>query len=200
MENRLMPAPPSNITIIRHAEKPPNPPNTTGPYDVQEDGTSGKGKSLIVQGWQRAGALVTFFAPHGRPTVHPSIVKPDYIFAANPEGETQRPYETVAPLAAWLNYRPKTPQFNIDYSVGKGEKDMVATVLGLGGNVLICWEHDNIMPNIIDAINTSVPIDNYKDIPSKWPGVFYLIWILQLDGKKYKWSSHKQNLIAGDRS
>ena len=47
--------PPSKIMIIRHAEKPPNPPNKTGPWDVQLDGKPGDGKSLIVQGWQRAG-------------------------------------------------------------------------------------------------------------------------------------------------
>ena len=195
-----MPGPPSVITIIRHGEKPPNPPNQSGPWDVQEDGTSGKGKSLIVQGWQRAGALATFFAPDGRPTVHPSIVKPDYIYAANPQGETQRPYETVTPLAAWLNYRPNSPQFNAGYSVGKDEGKMVASVMGLDGKVLICWEHDNIMPNIINDINAAVAIENYSDIPSKWPDVFYLVWVLELNGKKYKWSSHKQNLIAGDPS
>ena len=52
--------PPTKIMLIRHAEKPPNSPNKSGPWDIKEDGTSGKGHSLIVAGWERAGALIGF--------------------------------------------------------------------------------------------------------------------------------------------
>ena len=102
--------PPSKIMIIRHAEKPPNPPNKTGPWDVQLDGKTGDGKSLIVQGWQRAGALSSFFAPYKSKPVNPEIVMPHHIYAANPKGETQRPWETVTPLAAWLKYKQGSSQ------------------------------------------------------------------------------------------
>lgn len=193
-----MAAPPSRIMIIRHAEKPPNPPNKKGPWDVQADGKSGAGKSLIVQGWQRAGALNAFFAPYKAKPAKSSIATPDYIYAATPVKETQRPWETVTPLAAWLKYRPNTPQFNTSFKVGGGESQMVESVLGLSGTVLICWEHDHIMPDIMQAIDKAVPIRNYASIPNPWPDVFYLVWVLELKGKKYKWSSHKQHLIAGD--
>jgi hypothetical protein len=184
--------------IIRHAEKPPNPPNTTGPWDVQANGQSGNGKSLIVPGWQRAGALNAYFASFNASLPSASITKPDYIYAANPTGETQRPWETVVPLAAWLNYQQNTPQFNTSFSINGGEGPLVQQVLGLGGVVLICWEHDNIMPNMISAINALIPITNFAKIPAKWPNVFYKVWVLDFDGGEYVWNEVNQNLIAGD--
>jgi len=75
---------------------------------------------------------------------------------------------------------------------------MVAGVLALSAAVFICWEHDNIMPNILGAIHDKVPISNYGSIPNPFPDVFYLVWVLDLDGGSYIWSSVNQNLIAGD--
>lgn len=77
---------------------------------------------------------------------------------------------------------------------------MVQSALGLSGTVLICWEHKNIMPNVMQAIHSLVPIANYDSIPSHWPNVFYLCWVLDLNGGSYNWSSQNQNLIAGDVS
>lgn len=195
-------APPTKIMIIRHGEKPP----AKGlPLDVQENGEPGNGKSLIVPGWQRAGALNAFFAPYKAKPTAPHIATPDYIYAANPGGSgnpTQRPWETVVPLAAWLNYT-KEPQFNIGFSIGGGEGAMVKSVLALSGIVLICWEHDNIMPNIMSDINAQVSISNYSSIPNPFPNVFYLVWVLNLKQDKsgkneYEWHSVNQNLMAGD--
>jgi hypothetical protein len=191
-------APPTKIMIIRHAEKPPK--HGGDPLDVQENGEPGNGKSLIVPGWQRAGALNTFFAPYGSTPSNAEIATPNYIYAANPNGESQRPWETVTPLAAWLNYAQGAPQFNVSYMIGGGEKDLVKSVLALSGVALICWEHDNIMPNIMGAINGKIPIANYASIPNPFPDVFYLVWVLDLnqDGSSYTWSSVNQNLMAGD--
>ena len=91
-----------------------------------------------------------------------------------------------------------TPQFNTAFKVGGDEKEMVASVLSLSGVVLICWEHKNIMPNIMSAINSSVRISNYSKIPPSWPNVFYLVWVLDLAQGTYTWSSTNQNLISGD--
>jgi len=49
----------TKIMLIRHAEKPPNNPPPHG-VDAKGDHDS---ESLIVQGWQRAGALTVYFAP-----------------------------------------------------------------------------------------------------------------------------------------
>jgi hypothetical protein len=193
-------APPSKIMIIRHAEKPPNPPNKSGPWDVQVNGQPGKGKSLIVPGWQRAGALNAFFAPYKAKPENKKIATPDYIYAASPTKESQRPFETVTPLAAWLKYAQGTPQFSVNFSVGGGEEALAQSVLARSGVVLICWEYDNIMPNLMGHINKHIEVSNYKKIPVPFPDVFYLVWILDLSkkGTHYKWSSVNQNLIAGD--
>jgi len=195
------PAPPTKIMIIRHGEKPPK--HGGPPDDVREDGSSGKGKSLIVPGWQRAGALNAFFAPYQSTPANPAIATPDFIYAANPHHESQRPCETVTPLAAWLKYAQGSPKFNTKSSINGGEEAMVNSVLALGGNVLICWEHDNIMPTIMGFINKCVPISNYSSITNPFPNVFYLVWILDLatgnDGTHtYTWSYTNQNLIADD--
>ena len=184
--------------IVRHAEKPPKPPNENGPWDVLADGQSGSGKSLIVPRWQRAGALNAFFAPYQSTPPNPQIAKPDYIYAANPNVETQRPWETVTALAAWLNYAQGSTQFNVSYSVGGGEPGLVTSVLSLSGVVLICWEHHNIMPNIIRGINSKIPITNYSAIPTAFPDVFSLVWVLDLNVSSYTWTSTNQNLMAGD--
>lgn len=191
---------PSKIMLIRHAEKPPKHPGETGPWDVQENGSPGNGKSLIVPGWQRAGALNAFFAPYKSTPANPMIVRPDNIYAASPKGESQRPWETVTPLAAWLGYTQGSAQFNVNYTIGGQEAQMVSSVLALTGVVLICWEHDNIMPNIMKAIDDKVPITNYSKIPNPFPNVFYLVWVLDFDNGKYTWNSTNQNLMAGDVS
>ena len=191
--------PPTKIMIIRHAEKPPKHSNQDGPWDVLVNEQSGNGASLIVPGWQRAGELNTFFAPYQSAPSNSEIATPDYIYAADPSGETHRPCETVTPLAAWLNYAQGSAQFNVSYSVGGGEPDLVKSVLARSGVVLICWEHDNIMPNIVGRINDSkYPIANYSAIPNAWPDVFYLVWVFDLNGSSYTWTSVNQNLVAGD--
>ncbi len=191
-------APPSKIMIIRHGEKPAKRPGTTGPFDVQENGSPGGGKSLIVPGWQRAGALNTFFAPYKSKPANPSIAAPDYIYAASPTSESQRPSETVTPLAAWLSFRQGSPKFNVNYKIGGQEAEMVASVLSLSGVVLICWEHDNIMPNIMKAIDSRVTIKNYAKITNPFPDVFYLVWVLDLHRGEYKWTATNQSLMVGD--
>jgi hypothetical protein len=198
-----MAGPPNKIIIIRHGEKPPTHPGKKGPFDVKEDGKSGKGNSLIVTGWQRAGALNAFFAPHKGKPPKKEVATPDYIYAADPKSESERPYETVTPLAAWLGYKEKTAQFNISYKIGGGEPQLVESVLGLSGVVLICWEHDHIkyvQPSIVDTLHSKIKIKNYSSIPSKWPDVFYMVWIFNLNhkGTSYKWHHTKQDLMAGD--
>jgi len=54
------------------------------------------------------------------------------------------------------------------------------------------------MPNIMQAISNAIPIANYSSIPTAWPDVFYLVWLLGLNGSSYTWSSQNQNLLAGD--
>ena len=51
---------------------------------------------------------------------------------------------------------------------------------------------------MIGDINEKYKITNYSSIPGRFPDVFYLVWVLDLNGKEYMWSSVNQNLMAGD--
>jgi hypothetical protein len=74
-------APPTEIMIVRHAEKP----DTKGqpPFGVNSNGVQ-DWESLIIQGWQRAGALVVLFDPARGSLQDSRLVVPTLIYAANP--------------------------------------------------------------------------------------------------------------------
>ena len=64
-------APPVKIMLIRHGEKPPP---LGPPKGIKEDGREDD-HSLIVRGWQRAGALTTYFCyPHDGAIVCPTKI------------------------------------------------------------------------------------------------------------------------------
>ena len=157
--------------IIRHTEKPPKHSNQDGPWDVLVNGQN-RQRCVADRAWMAEGGSAEYlFAPYQSAPSNSEIATPDYIYAADPSGETHRPCETVTPLAAWLNYAQGSAQFNVSYSVGGGEPDLVKSVLARSGVVLICWEHDNIMPNIVGRINDSkYPIANYSAIPNAKAG------------------------------
>jgi len=112
-----MAGPPSKIMIIRHGEKPPKSPGKKGPWDVLVDGQSGNGKSLIVPGWQRAGALNAFFAPYQANPADPEIAKPDYIYAADSQrGESSPVGDSYASGGrARISARQPTLQCDLRY-------------------------------------------------------------------------------------
>jgi hypothetical protein len=121
---------PLTILIIRHAEKPgeiwPGPGLTR---EGKEDD-----KSLVIRGWERAGAWAALF---GTQLGAESYPKPSAIYAANPEAvsldeTSQRPFQTVIPLSERLVITPITT-----YSVGQ-EAQLVSEILHSLGAVLIC--------------------------------------------------------------
>jgi hypothetical protein len=69
---------PSKIMLIRHAEKPHG----------SDQGVTDKGEpdpeSLIVRGWQRAGALVALFDPAEGALQNTNLAVPTVIYASNP--------------------------------------------------------------------------------------------------------------------
>lgn len=98
----------TKIMLIRHAEKPSTYHGRsysgvdTGGMACAADGAP----SLVTIGWQRAGALITLFAPPWGPQ-GPTLAQPNHIYAADPArtgGKTpsQRPYQTVLGVAAQL--------------------------------------------------------------------------------------------------
>jgi len=85
---------PKRFMFIRHAEKPGVPGDGKG-GGVQPDGSQ-DGESLTVRGWQRAGALVQFFA---RPELKPGVI---FASGLGHGSKSKRPMQTVTPLADLL--------------------------------------------------------------------------------------------------
>src|SRR3954469_20913317 len=104
----------TKIMLVRHAEKPSDNGSVRG---VDENGSRDPNE-LTVRGWQRAGALVRFFAPPNGGFSHPALATPETIFACAPNGheEGSRSVHTVEPLAKFLN---KT----VNLSFVKGAED-----------------------------------------------------------------------------
>ena len=171
--------------IVRHAEKPVRKEMR----GIRANGRADKG-SLTTLGWQRAGALVPFFANAGRRQAG-TVERPDHLFAArfDPESESpsRRPKQTLGPLAAAL-------QLEIDDAVDVGdEASLVAAVMQRSGTVLIAWEHDAI-PAIAQAIPGCA-----DDVPGEWPDDrFDLVWIFERLRSRWTFTQRPQLLLADD--
>jgi hypothetical protein len=145
------------ILIIRHAEKPGEFWPGSG---LTLEGIIDE-KSLVIRGWQRAGSWSALFAAGLGGLDYPA---PSVIYAADPNATTgdepsQRPYETVIPLAARLGLTPDT-----QYALGQ-ETQLVTTVVGQTGVVLVAWEHKAIARAILPAIANGKSL---QGMPTKW--------------------------------
>jgi hypothetical protein len=174
--------PATRIILIRHAEKP----------DANDGGVDQKGNpdkhDLVVRGWQRAGALVQFFANPRDP--NGPIKRPATIFATEPTtgSESNRPLHTVTPLAKFLN-------LNVDSTIAEGSEDaLVKAAVAANGVVMIAWHHEKI-PAIANLV-----LQN-QSAPQKWPGArFDVVWIFTNDTPTAPWkfAQAPQLLLAND--
>lgn len=175
------------IMIVRHAEKPAD---SGKPHGVDASGEKDD-ESLIVAGWQRAGALAVLFAPSHGALQNPALVTPEFLFASGvaKHSESERPQETITPLAAKLG-------LTINTQAIKGQEGQVAALaMACGGFALIAWEHQDIhlIANAIMGNDTSVP--------QTWPGDrFDLVWVFDWNSgtKQYVFSQVPQQVLAGD--
>ena len=178
------------ILIIRHAEKPdefwPGPGLTS-------DGSVDK-KSLVIRGWQRAGGWSALFGVGLGGSDFPG---PTVIYAANPDARggaepSQRPFETITPLAARLNLTPF-----VTYAVGQ-EPQLVAEIVDRTGVVLVCWEHKAIVSRILPAIASGQPLPG---MPKKWDGTRFDV-VLRFDrsapGTPWSFRQLFPRLLSGD--
>jgi hypothetical protein len=147
------------LLIIRHAEKPGEA--WPGP-GLTEDGVADD-KSLVIRGWQRAGAWAALFGADLDGDDYP---KPKAIYAAAPgaggddnAGPSKRPCETVLPLSARVPLTTSTK-----FALGDEDK-LWKEVSGLSGVVLVAWEHKAIVEKLVPLI----PVKGDAP-PAHWPG------------------------------
>jgi hypothetical protein len=178
------------ILIIRHAEKPdqawPGPGLTAG--GVADP------KSLVIRGWQRAGAWSALFGAGRGGDAFPQA---SAIYAANPssaagDDPSQRPFETITPLAARLTLTPI-----VKYPLG-AEAGLVTEIVGLTGVVLVSWEHKAIAKTILPAIAKGQTLHG---MPVKWDGARFDV-VLRFDrsvpGAPWTFRQLFPRLLAGD--
>ena len=122
------------IIITRHAEKPEPPTQGVDSAGNQDP------HSLVVQGWQRSGAMIHAFKPASGAPAAP-LATPACIIAASPhpgvgtDDPSLREQETVSAVAAALS-------ITVNDSLAAGqESDAAALALAQPGTVLLCWDH-----------------------------------------------------------
>jgi hypothetical protein len=173
------------IMVVRHAEKP-----TSDIPGVTFDGRR-ESESLTVRGWQRAGALVAFFAPADNCFTDPALAQPQYLYASKPtrRNGSFRPVETITPLAEKLAIR-------INSNFQKNEtQQMLDEVFLCSGVVLISWQQEFIpaIANYIMGSRTATPQD--------WPeDRFDMVWVFERDtnSDNYSFQQVAQTLLMGD--
>ncbi|MCX8252952.1 MAG: histidine phosphatase family protein [Beijerinckiaceae bacterium] len=148
------------IMLVRHAEKPDE--TFPGP-GLNAEGAEDD-KSLVVRGWQRAGAWAALFGSSFATEDYPL---PNVVYAAAPPrvskdaDYSRRPFETAIPTADRLHLDVVTK-----WGVSQ-EEELVEEICRLTGVVLVFWEHKSIASGIIPALQGKQPLPG---VPKKWDG------------------------------
>ncbi len=190
---------PAQVLIIRHGEKL----GTTS----DKDG----GPDLSIRGSARAAALPSLFVPAGPPALScpltaiaggfsgvytsvsiagaaPRFTAPAFLFATQRSKESNRPVETITPLASALGLTIDNQHADADYA--KVASDILTNAKYAGTVVLICWHHGNI-----PALATALGITS----PPPWPGtVFDQVWQITWPGSVATLATPGQMLLYGD--
>jgi hypothetical protein len=197
-------APPDIIYIIRHGEKPADPPvvapGQTPPASAPPFGVDSQGNenphSLLPRGWQRSGALAVLFDPASGPLqaglqTPAALLSPDY--GSADKTADHRTHETIQALSDRLGLAIVSA-----YAEGDEPALAAAVVSQNSGVVLICWEHDHI-----PSLASSLPAVAGTVIPQAWPGDrFDVIWVFTLvpgtTPAQYTFTQIPQQLLSGD--
>ncbi len=163
---------PAVVYVIRHAEKP-------APEENSPD--------LTATGFKRAEVLPSLFVQMpGLPA--PRLPKPDAVFATARSKSSNRPVETVTPLAQFLKL-PLHHEFD-----ERATGPIAAEVLGgkyASKVVLICWHHGQI-PALAAALGVT-------DAPAAWDAqVFNQIWKITYSAGQAKLTIISESLLPGD--
>lgn len=191
--------PPNTIYIIRHGEKPADPPPGSGqaapaaPFGVDFQGNQDP-HSLLPRGWQRSGALAVLFDPALGPpqasmTTPAALLSPSYGDPA--KTAVHRTHQTIQGLSDRLGLAIVSA-----FAEGSEPQLAASVVSTYSGAVLICWEHAHI-----PAIATALPTVPGTVIPQAWPGNrFDVIWAFTLvpGTAHYGFGQIPQQLLSGD--
>ena len=163
---------PAEVILIRHAEKPLDESNV----------------HLSATGRERARALVKFF------TTTPALATngpPVALFAARPasHSKSQRPRETLKPVAKHLNLHILTPYTATEYAALA--KKVLDDPAYDGKTVVICWVHD-YLPQLAEEFGV-------QPRPASWKStVFDRVWVIAYRGGQGLLTSLPQALLPGD--
>jgi len=162
-----MPQPPATILLIRHAEK-----------------LSGGQIDLSPTGFERARLLPKVFAPGARA----DLPTPQVLFATHVSAHSNRPVQTVTPLAAALHL-PINDHFEDNDYTG-----LAATLLSgkyAGKVVLVVW-HRGTISQLATALGATPPY-------SPWPEQQYdRIWRIDYNNGKVTLQDLPYALLPGD--
>jgi hypothetical protein len=182
---------PDLIYIIRHAEKPVEPPLSGVDFEGSQNG-----HSLLPRGWQRSGALVALFDPATGPLqaglrTPTALISPTW--GSHGKTDKHRAYQTIMGLSDRLGLPIDSP-----FPEEQEPKLAASVVSDYPGVVLICWEHSRI-PELASAL----PVTDASAIPQKWPSHrFDVIWTFTLvpgsEPAQYVFGQIPQQLLSGD--
>lgn len=177
---------PTKIMIIRHGEKPDD--RGDPPFGVTFDGTEDK-DSLIVQGWERAGALGRLFVPFGGAPPRANLAVPGCIYAAGADGASKsvRSEKVVSVVRGLLPDVPYNDSFVPDQY-----KAAAKSILEQTGTVLVAWEHHAIKHLVRH-------ITGRKGLAPHWSGDrFDVVLVLDQEEKGWTLTQAFQMLLPGD--
>ncbi|MEO8737166.1 MAG: hypothetical protein ABI380_11575 [Edaphobacter sp.] len=162
----VLPQAPATILIIRHAEK-----LTDGRVDLSE------------AGYKRAALMPTLFAG-----ARADLPVPQVLFATHLSKHSNRPVETITPLAAALKLPIDSTIMDDDYAA------LAKELLGgkyAGKVVLVAWHHGKI-PQLAVALGAQPPYTPWPD------GQFDRIWRIDYKDGKATLRDLPQELLPGD--
>ena len=159
---------PARVILLRHAEKPQNPADT----------------HLSDQGRLRAEALAFCLTTN---TVLLADGLPVALFATKfaHSSDSQRPFETLQPLATKLNLAIQTPYARRNHA------ELVKSILNNldyeNKTIVICWVHD-FLPDLARELGV-------KKVPAEWRSdVYDRFWVVTWARKSARMSSLPQHI------
>ena len=118
---------------------------------------------------------------------------PDFIFASKASPHSDRPVETVTPLAKALKLGVDSRYANDDYP--RLAKGLLLNPRYAGKTVLVCWHQGNL-PELATALGATGVPHGWKD------DVFDRVWVVTFDetGKAMPLVKRLQALMPGDKT